>query len=160
MYGPVATTCVLYVDGFLASYFFAYSSGTGIVIGITSAAETTKDSGRLSLKTIVWSSGVVMPEIDLTPLVGSFGTPWIELKDVPYWPPTFTEKKRSKAYLMSFDVTARLTGGANLMPGLILTVMVFRSSEICGFSAATSGIGSLEPGLKPYSGRPIAYASS
>ena len=73
-----------------------------------------------------------------------------------YWPPTFTEKKRSKAYLMSFEVTARLTGGPNLMPGLILTVMVFRSSEICGLSAATSGTGSSESGLKPYSGRPIA----
>jgi hypothetical protein len=78
---------------------------------------------------------------------------------VAYWPPTFTEKKRSKAYLMSFDVTARFTGGANLMFGLILTVRVFRSSEICGLSAATSGTGSLEPGLNPYSGRPIAYAS-
>jgi hypothetical protein len=80
MYGPVATTCVLYVEGLFASYFFAYSSGTGIVIGITSAAETTTASGRLSLKTIVWSSGVVMPEIDSTPFVAVFGAPAIELK--------------------------------------------------------------------------------
>src|SRR3954468_8094495 len=80
MYGPVATTCVLYVEGFFASNFFAYSSGTGIVIGMTSAADTRTASGRFSLNTIVWSSGVVMPEIDLTPFVGDLGAPWIELK--------------------------------------------------------------------------------
>ena len=73
MYGPVATTCVLYVDGFFASNFFAYSSGTGAVIGITSAAATATAGGSLSLKTIVWSSGVVMPEIGLTPFVGFGG---------------------------------------------------------------------------------------
>src|SRR4051795_3416730 len=80
MYGPVATTCVLYVEGFFASNLLAYSSGTGIVIGITRAADTRTASGRLSLNTIVWSSGVVMPEIGLTPLVGVFDAPSIELK--------------------------------------------------------------------------------
>src|SRR5215218_6903128 len=139
MYGPVATMCVLYVDGFFASNSFAYSSGTGIVIGITSAAATTTASGRDRLNSTVWSSGVLMPEIGLTPLVGLFGAPSIELKYVPYWPPTFTEKNRSKAYLMSFDVTSRFTGGLNFTPGLIFTVIFFRSSEICGLSAARSG---------------------
>ena len=43
MYGPVATTCVLYVDGVLASNFSAYSFGTGIVIGITSD-DATRDA--------------------------------------------------------------------------------------------------------------------
>ena len=37
---------------------------------------------------------------------------------------------RSMAYLMSFDVTSRLTGGAYLTPDLILTVIVLLSSEI------------------------------
>src|SRR3954454_457732 len=109
MYGPVATTCVLYVDGFLASYFLAYSSGTGIVIGITSAAATATASGRESLKTMVWSSGVVTRGIGLPPFVAPSGVPWIEWKSEPYWPPTFSEKKRSNAYFTSFDVTARFT---------------------------------------------------
>src|SRR5689334_21280058 len=147
MYGPVATTWVLYVEGLWASNFFAYSSGTGIVIGITSAAATETAAGRDSLNTIVWSSGVVMPEIGLTPFVGALGVPSMELKYEAYCPPTFSEKKRSKAYLTSFDVTARLTGGLYLMPGLILTVIVRRSLEICGLSAARSGVGSVSPGL-------------
>src|SRR5919197_708518 len=75
MYGPVKATCVLYVDCALASNFFAYSSGTGIVIGMTRAATNDTAVGSLSLKTIVWSSGVVMPEIGLTPLVGLLGAP-------------------------------------------------------------------------------------
>src|SRR4051812_43491754 len=139
MYGPVETTCVLYVEGFFASYFFAYSSGTGIVIGMTSAADTSTPSGRLSLNSMVWSSGVLMPEIGLTPFVEDFGAPWIELKYVAYWPPTLVEKNRSKAYLTSFDVTAWFTGGLNFTPGLIFTVTVFRSSESWGLSAARSG---------------------
>src|SRR5919197_1562902 len=99
MYGPVATTCVLYVEGFFASNGFAYSSGTGAVIGMTSADATPTACGSFSLNTIVWSSGVVMPEIDLTPFVGADGAPTIELKYDGYWPPTLIEKNRSKAYL-------------------------------------------------------------
>ena len=38
MYGPVNTVYWSYVDGVLASNFEAYSFGTGVVIGITSAA--------------------------------------------------------------------------------------------------------------------------
>ena len=38
MYGPVKTTFLSYVDGLVLSNFDAYSRGTGIVIGITSAA--------------------------------------------------------------------------------------------------------------------------
>ena len=54
---------------------------------------------------------------------------------------------RSKAYLMSFEVISRLTGGENLMPFLSLTVIVFWSAEICGSPSAMSGRGfSLSPG--------------
>ncbi len=54
---------------------------------------------------------------------------------------------RSNAYLMSFEVISRLTGGENLIPFLSLTVMVFWSSEICGAPSAMSGRGfSLSPG--------------
>jgi len=63
------------------------------------------------------------------------------------------EKNRSKAYLTSFDVTARLTGGLNLTFGLILTVIVLRSLEISGLAAARSGTGAVWPGLNEYSGR-------
>src|SRR3954466_4508336 len=95
-----------------------------------------------------------MPEIDLTPVDGFVGAPTIELKYDGYWPPTLSEKKRSNAYLTSFDVTSRFTGGLNLTPFLILTVMVLRSCEICGLLAARSGTGSLPlSGLKLYSVR-------
>src|SRR4051812_38610727 len=159
MYGPVATTCVLYVEGFFASNLRAYSSGTGIVIAIARAAATDTASGRESLNTIVWSSGVVMPEMAFAPFVGASGVPAIELKYEPYWPPTFAEKKRSKAYLTSFEVTSRLTGGLNFTPGFILTVTVLRSFESCGLSTARSGVGSVCPGLKLYSGRWVTYAT-
>ena len=65
MYGPVKTTCWSYVDGSFLSNFWAYSFGTGVVIGITSAAATLTATGVCRWKTIVWSSGVVMPEIGL-----------------------------------------------------------------------------------------------
>jgi len=54
--------------------------GTGVVIGITSACVIDSATGRLSLKTIVWSSGVVMPEMSLTPFVGSAGVPSMSAK--------------------------------------------------------------------------------
>jgi hypothetical protein len=38
---------------------------------MTRPAATDTASGRLSWKTIVWSSGVVIPEMSLTPFVGS-----------------------------------------------------------------------------------------
>ena len=41
MYGPVKATYWSYFDGVLLSYFTAYSFGTGTVIGITSACETS-----------------------------------------------------------------------------------------------------------------------
>ena len=90
-----------------------------------------------------------MPEIGFTPFVGADGAPSIELKYEAYWPPTLAEKNRSKAYLTSLLVTARLTGGLNFTPGLILTVIVLRSLEISGFAAARSGTGSVAlSGLK------------
>src|SRR4051794_9810361 len=143
MYGPLNATCVLYVDGFLASNFDAYSLGTGTVIGITRAATNETAVGVLRWKTIVESSGVSMPEIGLTPVVGFCGAPSMMLKYPGYWPPTLTEKKRSTAYLTSAEVTARLTGGAYLMPDLILTVTVFLSAEIWASPSARSGTGLL-----------------
>jgi hypothetical protein len=77
---------------------------------------------------------------------------------VPYWPPTFSEKKRSMAYLTSLEVTARFTGGPNFTFGLIFTVTDLASSAICGSPSARSGTGCSSPGLKPYSGRPVAKA--
>src|SRR3954449_975301 len=152
MYGPVNTTCVLYVDGFLASYFFAYSCGTGTVIGMTSAAATPTPLGLESLMTSVLSSGVCRPEISLKD-PGFVGAPTMSVKYVVYWPPTFSVNARSMAYLTSLDVTARLTGGENFTPLRSLTVMVFASSETCGGPSARSGTGSFCPGLKLYSGR-------
>jgi hypothetical protein len=51
------------------------------VIGITSACATSGALAVLSLKTIVVSSGVSMPEIGLmSALLGLSGVPMIELK--------------------------------------------------------------------------------
>ena len=50
------------------------------------------------------------------------------------------------AYLTSFDVTSRSTGGANLTPLRSLTVTVFLSPEISGSLSARSGLGSVSPG--------------
>ena len=63
MYGPVATWFWPYSDGCLASNLAAYSSGTGALSGSASAPASTPPVPRLSLKTIVWSSGVSMPGI-------------------------------------------------------------------------------------------------
>src|SRR3954454_24402302 len=156
MYGPVNTTCVLYVDGFLASYFLAYSSGTGAVIGMTSAAATPTPAGLESWMTRVWSSGVVMPEIDLKE-PGFFGAPTMSVKYVVYSLATLAVKARSKAYLTSLEVTSRLTGGPNFTPLRIMTVIVLLSDEICGSPSARSGTGfSASPGLNEYSGRCVA----
>ncbi len=48
---------------------------------------------------------------------------------------------RSIAYFTSADVTARLTGGENMIPGRILTVTVLPSSAMSGMSVARSGTG-------------------
>ncbi len=52
---------------------------------------------------------------------------------------------RSIAYLMSFEVIARFTGGPNLMPSLILKVQVLPPSVGSGISVARSGTGSFPP---------------
>src|SRR3954447_3061704 len=84
MYGPVKLWYWSNFDGVLLSNLEAYSSGTGTVIGMTSACETRGAWGSFSLKTIVESSGVSMPEIGLTsPLLALSGVPTIELKYVP-----------------------------------------------------------------------------
>ena len=81
MYGPVKATYWSYFDGGFASNFVAYSSGTGTVIGMTSACETSGALAVLSFRTSVVSSGVSMPEIGLmSPLLGFSGVPTIELK--------------------------------------------------------------------------------
>jgi hypothetical protein len=81
MYGPVKATYWSYFDGVLLSNLAAYSSGTGTVIGITSACDTSGACGSFSRKTIVWSSGVSMPEIgSISPAFGFSGVPTIELK--------------------------------------------------------------------------------
>ena len=77
-YGPENATCVLYVDGLLASNSLAYSSGTGADSGITSAwarmppAHLSAPSPGLRLKTIVVSSGVSMPGIFVPGLAPTF----------------------------------------------------------------------------------------
>src|SRR4029450_12156608 len=57
-FGPCA-------DGFLASSLAASSGGTGALSGSASAPASTPPVPRLSLKTIVWSSGVSIPLIGL-----------------------------------------------------------------------------------------------
>ena len=54
----------------MLSYFAAYSFGTGAVFGMTRAA-TRVVLGAFSLKTIVYLSGVLIPEIGF----GVFGVP-------------------------------------------------------------------------------------
>ena len=52
---------------------------------------------------------------------------------------TLEKNPRSIAYLMSFVVTARSTGGENFHPSLILTVTVQPSSATCGSLSASWG---------------------
>src|SRR3954452_7021188 len=82
MYGPVKATYWSYVDGFFASSFFAYSCGTGTVMGITSAADTRWATGLVSLMTSVWLSGVCSPEngVSLEMFTGELGAPLISGK--------------------------------------------------------------------------------
>src|SRR4051812_45559135 len=81
-YGPVNATYWSYVDGFFWSYFLAYSSGTGTVIGITRAAATRTATGLVSLMTSVWLSGVCRPGngLSLEMLTGEDGAPSISAK--------------------------------------------------------------------------------
>jgi hypothetical protein len=67
------------------------------------------------------------------------------------------ENARSKAYLMSFDVTSRFTGGAYLTPFLMWTVIVLLSAETSGGPVARSGTGWTESvGLNEYRVRLVA----
>jgi hypothetical protein len=63
----------------LASNGLAYSSGTGVEIGMASACEMSAALGVLSLKTIVESSGVSMPGMSLIS-AGVVGAPTMSLK--------------------------------------------------------------------------------
>ena len=70
MYGPVATWCSPYVDGFSASYCFAYSSGTGELTGRVRAPVTPAAVVLVSLISSVVSSGAVIPLMSGAPPVG------------------------------------------------------------------------------------------
>ena len=75
------------------------------------------------------------------PLVGFDGAPTMSPKYcVAYAFGTFSLNARSKAYLMSSHLTARLTGGENLTPSCSLIVMDLPSSAISGSPSAMSGI--------------------
>ena len=63
----------------MRSNFFAYSSGTGTLIGIASAAATVTAVALSSSNTIVRSSGVLIPEMSLM-APGSSGAPLMSLK--------------------------------------------------------------------------------
>ena len=67
-------------DGFSASYFFAYSSGTGALIGSDIACATVGPVGSSSLKTIVWSSGVSMPLMSGATVGFFLAAAWASLK--------------------------------------------------------------------------------
>src|SRR4051794_30295522 len=156
MYGPVNTTLFPYDDGVSESNFFAYSSGTGADTGSESVWITTADSGCVSLKTIVWSSGVWMPLMSGA-TVGSFLTAaWASLK--PSSAPRYTEvypfatpgkMLRSIAYLTSLDVTSRFTGGLNLIPLCRWKVIVLSSDDTSGAPSARSGDGWVSAGCQP-----------
>ncbi len=74
MYGPVATWCMPYVEVVWSSNCFAYSRGTGAVMGSPSEPVKTP-SGCLSLNTIVSLLGVRMPLMFGTPFVAFAGAP-------------------------------------------------------------------------------------
>jgi hypothetical protein len=58
---------------------------------------------------------------------------------------------------MSLEVTSRLTGGENLTPFLMCTVIVLLSAEISGLPVARSGTGFTESsGLNEYRVRLVA----
>src|SRR3954447_26828458 len=151
MYGPVKATCWSYVVGFSASNLLAYSSGTGMVIGITSAAATRGATAFVSLMIRVWSSGVSRPANGLSLEIGTGDAraPSISAKyEVECPDVTFVVNARSMAYLTSFEVTSRSTGGENFMPDFSLMVICLLSDDSSGSEAATSGTGlSASPGL-------------
>ena len=74
MYGPVKATYWPYVEGFFASNSFAYSSGTGALIGSDSAwtitcAIATFGGSSISIRSVL-SSGAVTPAMSGAPPVG------------------------------------------------------------------------------------------
>src|SRR3954453_2338841 len=116
MYGPVATSWLPYVDGESRSYLAAYSRGTGAVSGMTSAPARTRPVPRLSLKTIVESSGVSIPAIG-SYAPGTAGAPTMSPKYAWAYPlGTLRVNPRSIAYLTSALVTSRFTGGEKWTP--------------------------------------------
>ena len=84
MYGPVATRWVPYSDGLFSSIGLAYSGGTGVDSGRPSASPKAVPVGLVSLKTIVWSSGVTMPSIGLpSAFLAASSAPWTSPKYAP-----------------------------------------------------------------------------
>jgi len=82
MYGPVATWWLPYDELVPLSNFLAYSAGTGAVSGSWSAPTKTP-LGFDSLNTIVYLSGVWMPEMLGTVFVDFVGAPSITPKYAP-----------------------------------------------------------------------------
>ena len=82
MYGPVATWWLPYVDGVLASYFSAYSSGTGVGRGSASACgHDRRPSALVSLKTIVVVvGGLDARDRSLSPSWPPTSAPWMSPK--------------------------------------------------------------------------------
>ena len=71
--------------------------------------------------------------------------------------PTAASKPRSIAYFTSAEVTSRFTGGLNLMPFRMWTVIVLPSFEMVGIADARSGTGWMLFGLYASSGRCVTY---
>ena len=91
---------------------------------------------------IVWSSGVVMPEISSALPSWNSLTPSMSLMKAPtYGPLTFLVNARSIAYLTSLVVTSRFTGGLNFTPVRILIVSDLPSSAISGGTFGEVGLG-------------------
>ena len=104
MYGPEATTYLLYVDGLSSSNFSAYSFGTGVLTGMISDAAKPGPCGlgeleRRSVRVV----GVSMPGMSLS-APGFFGAPSMELKYAVYW---FGDVLRERALEGVLDVLRR-----------------------------------------------------
>src|SRR5690242_18971211 len=99
-----------------------------------------------------------MPAMFGTVFVGAVGAPLITPKYAVAYPlATDDAKPRSIAYLTSADGTSRLTGGLNLIPCLIFTVIVRPFFDTVGIAAARSGTGVTLFGLYASIGRCVTY---
>src|SRR3954467_9098904 len=114
MYGPLAITLRPESPGFPSKHA-PTSGGIGAVAGID-MRRLKSPVGFVRWKTIVWLSGVEMPEIAVALPFATSSQPLITGEEKAYWPPSFGFARRFIAYATSFDVITRPTGGPNLMP--------------------------------------------